>query len=135
MAIVFATIFASVICGLVKLLKNWQVFEWIVAIGVGAVLLFWAICICTNNIGYFKVKPKKWRSVVMLALGMLFVYVLRATGGAEALVVVTWWSLYIIAGGVLTIRWAYKNNYQLILGMSIVETIFSSFFLFLSLVV
>ncbi len=133
MAIVFTTAFASVICGLAEQLKNWQVFEWIVGIGCGCVLLFWAMCICTNSIGYFKVKPKKWWTLTSLGLGIIVNALLFLTV-ERFLVVFIWWSLYAAAGGVLTVRWAFKNGYKGILWTAIAETAAAVFLLFFPLI-
>ena len=120
-AITFAVVFASVICGLTKQLKNWAVFEWIVGIGCGAILLFWAICICANSIGYFKIKPKEWLCLPLLGVGLALNITLYLAVGSTFLVPYLWWAVYAVAGGVLSIRHL-KGKGKITFGISIAET-------------
>lgn len=119
-AITFAVVFASVICGLTKQLKNWAVFEWIVGIGCGAILLFWAICICANSIGYFKIKPKEWLCLPLLGVGLALNSTLYLAVGSAFLVPYLWWAVYAVVGGILSMRHL-KGKDTITFGISIAE--------------
>ena len=119
----YSVICAAIFCGLVEQLRSWEVFQWLIGLGGGCVLLLWAICICTNSVGYFEVTPKSDWGLIILGAGILVNTVLYYTINEVYKVVFVWLMAYCILGGIILMRWALTDGKKKISRLAIAETI------------
>lgn len=123
MCVSYSVICAAIFCGLVEQLRSWEIFQWIVGLGGGCVLLLWAICICTNSVGHFVVNPKSHWGLIILGVGILINTVLYYTINEGYKVVFMWFMAYCIIGGIILMRWAFTEGKKKISRIAIAETI------------